>query len=309
MSGMKTKEKITWKDIISILANVVAIITFVITYYTEEEFFEVIAVICGVVIYVFLFVKNRKLTKQLGERKKYIDDLEKTNRQINTILQRIIDDIINGKISSEVMVICYMEERINKFLNYIKMGVDVFIDYAENQKFLDVTYCWEIMGQNISHEKTLSELNFLISGDSNIKNNNELSMIVEIKVNDKWRRINANIRGGDRIKLLNIQFGDYTISPNDVFIVRFSYTWPHSYCAAGDKFSFGGNTSSMNIKIRASKKCFNYAKLEVRKKLDGAECKTDYQDIDIVEVDGENVVIVPLPKSETDRAVYMILTP
>lgn len=315
MSELKIKEKITWKDIISILANVVAIITFVITYFTDEKLFKIIAIICGIVLYVFLFVKNRELTKQFQKRKKYIDDLEKTNRQNNTILQRIVDDIINGKVSSELMIICYMEERINRFLNYIKMGVDVFIDYVENEKFFDITYCWEITGQNISHEETLSELNFLISGDSSIKNNDELNMTAEIEANNEWRRINANIKGGDRIKLLNMQFGDYAIAPNDVFKVRFSYVWTHSYCAEGDKFSFGGNTFSsvntfgMNIKIRANKKCFNYAKLEVRENLDTGEYKTDYQDIDIVEVNGENVVTVPLAKLEQHRAIYIILTP
>lgn len=315
MSELKIKEKITWKDIISILANFVAIATFVITYFAEEKLFKTIAIICGIAIYVFLFVKNRELTKQLQKNKKHVDELEKTNRQNNIILQRIVDDIINGKVSSEVMIICYMEERINRFLNYIKMGVDVFIDYVENEKFYDVIYCWEITGQNLSREETLSELNFLISGDSNIKNNDELNMTAEIEVNNKWRRINTNIRGGDRIKLLNMQFGDYSTAPNDVFKVRFSYIWPHSYCTEGDKFSFGGNTfssvntSGMNIKIRANKKCFHYAKLEVRENLDLGECKKDYQDIDIVEVNGENVVTVPLAKSETNRAIYIILTP
>lgn len=315
MSELKKKEKITWKDSISILANVVAIITFVITYFTDEKLIKIIAIICGIVLYVFLLVKNRELTKQLQKSQDHIKDLEETNRKNNTILQRIADDIINGKVSSELMIICYMEERINRCLNYIKMGVDVFIDYVENEKFLDVRYCWQITGQNISCEETLSELNFLISGDSNIKNNNELNMTAEIETNNEWRRINANIKGGDRIKLLNMQFGDYAVAPNDVFKVRFSYIWPHSYCAEGDKFSFGGNTfsavntSSMNIKIRANKKCFNYAKKEVRENLDGGKWKTEYQDIDIIEVDGENVITVPLPKSETDRAIYIVLTP
>lgn len=315
MSELKIKEKITWKDIISILANVIAIITFVITYFTEEKLFKIIAIICGIAIYVVLFVKNRELTKQLQKSQDHINDLEETNRKNNTIMQRIADDIINGKVSSELMIICYMEERINRFLNYIKMGVDVFINYVENEKNFDVRYCWQITGQNISCEETLSELNFLISGDSNIKNNNELNMTAEIEVNNEWRRINSNIKGGDRIKLLNMQFGDYAIAPNDVFKVRFSYIWPHSYCAEGDKFSFGGNTfssvntSGMNIKIRANKKCFNYAKLEVRENLDAGEYKTDYQDIDIVEVNGENVVTVPLAKSEKNRAIYIILTP
>lgn len=213
------------------------------------------------------------------------------------------------------MIIYYMEERINKFLNYIRIGVDVFISYKENERFYDVIYCWEITGQNISCEKTLSELNFLISGDSNIKNNEELNMKIEMDVNGKWRRINGNIRGGDKIKLLNIQFGDYTVAPNDVFRVKFSYVWTHSYCAEGDKFSFGGNTfssvnaSGMNIKIRANKRCFNYAKLEVRESLEGRKRKIDYQDIDIVRANEENVVTVSLPKSETNRAIYIILTP
>lgn len=329
MSERKIKDKMTLKDIISFFANIVAIISFVITYFAEEKNFKLVAIIFIIVLDIFILIKNRELTKknvelqqiknnltkQLEQTQKDLEELEKINIKSNAILQRIVDDTINGKVSSELMISYYTKERMSKFTNYIKMGVDVFISYIENEKLYDVTYCWEITGQNISCEELLAELNFLISGDSNIKNNDELNMQIEIEVNGKWRSINGNISGGDRIKLLNIQFGDYAVAPNEVFKVKFSYIWPHSYCAEGDKFSFGGNTfssvntSSMNIKIKASKECFNYAKLEVRENLDGGECRKNYRDIDIVEANGENVVTVSLPKCEVDRAIYIILTP
>lgn len=306
-----------WKDVFSILGNAVAIITFIFTYFINVNVLKLIAIILCVTSYVFLFIRNKRVTNELRKNKTHIEELKKDNTRINNSLQVIVDDIIDGRFSSELMGLCFGEERKNKHINYLGMKIKVFIDYIENNPYLDVKYCWEIKGQNISDSQNLNDLYFIISGDANIINNNDLNMITEIERDDGdgWIRLNHSISGGVRIKLLNIQFGNHIIEPNQTFKIRFSYVWAKSYCAAGDRFSFGANSSSlihtpqMNIEIESSKKCFKNALLEVRNQDNEEEYRIEHQKLCIVEREENEVATASLSQCQNKRAVYVILNP
>lgn len=81
----------------------------------------------------------------------------------------------------------------------------------------------------------------------------------------------------------------------------------------GDVFSFGSNTFSstkpydMSIKVHADKRCFSFARLQIRNKLDEYDCKSDFSELEVIEAGGENIVTVSLPASEKDRAIYISL--
>lgn len=304
-----------WKDIFSILGNAVAIITFIYTYLLDVNILKPIAIILCVTSYAFLFIRNTRVTNELRKNKEYIEELKKDNTKINNSLQVMVKDIVEGRFSSELMRLCFREKRENKSINYLEIQINVSIDYIENTQYLDVGYCWEVEGQNISNLQNLDELYFLISGDTNILNNDDLNMYTEIYVNGRWTRLNNSISGGVRIKLLNIQFGNHIIAPNQTFKIRFSYVWTRSYCADGDKFSFSGNSLSlintprMNVTIESSKKCFNNALLEIRSRDNEGKYQIEHQKLCIVESGENNVATVNLSQCQNDRELFVILNP
>lgn len=316
---------------LSILANLVTIGVPVVTYFTFKNallYIVIIFLVATIARNWFITNKLKKIEEKFSSFQRLyqknvlsasdqiaIDNLKKQNDSYKSRLQRIHEDLVEGKISSDILINYYIDEVDSQFVHFEKMEIDAFVNYIQGSRLYDVTYSWNVLGYNPSSDKVLSKLCFIISGDSVIKNNNELKMKIEIKkANGKWQKINGYISGSDRVKYLNVVLNDYAVSPNRSFNIRFSYTWPCSYAAdGGDVFSFGSNTFSstnpyqMNIKIHADRECFSSAKLQVRNSSDEYDSKNHFSELDIIEKDGENIVTVSLPAAETNRAVYISL--
>lgn len=316
---------------LSMLANLVTIGVPIVTYFTFKQALLYIVIILLIVTIArnwFITHKLKKIEEKLlsfqrlnqqnvlsASNQITIDNLKRQKDSYKSRLQRIHEDLVEGKISSDILINYYVDEVDSQFVCFEKMEIDAFVNYIKGSRLYDVTYSWNVLGHNPSSDSVLSKLCFIISGDSVIKNNNELKMKIEIKkTNGKWQKINGYISGSDRIKYLNIVLNDYAVSPNRSFNIRFSYIWPRSYVAdGGDVFSFGSNTFSstipyqMNIKVHADKECFSSAKLQVRNISDEYDSKNHFSELDIIEKDGRNIVTVSLPAVETNRAIYISL--
>lgn len=294
--------------IISVISNIITICTPIVTYFTVNEFFIYVTVSFLVVTIIRNFYLSYKI-----KRGNVI--LQKDKNKLEEQLERIQNDLLSGKAPSDILVNYYIMEVDNQLVTFTEMKIDVNILYMEKAKLFDVKYTWDVIGSNPSNEKPLSQLNFLISGDSIITNNEELGLKIEILKSGKWQEVKGYLNGSAKIKYLHIEFDHYSILPNHHFEIRFSYIWPRSYNAdGGDTFSFGSNTFSstkpydIGIKIHAHKACFGSASSQIRTKLDEGKYKDQFYELDIVENELENIVSVPLPASQESKTIYISLT-
>lgn len=335
-----TSEKFVF--VLSIISNVITICTPIVTYFTINEFFIGVTVVflaLTIVRNIFLSYKLRKATGRLSllhntkeendilqKDKKMLEDqlecaqnendiLQKDNKKLEEQLERIRRDLLDGKAPSDILVNYYIMEVDNQLVTFTEMKIDVNVLYVEKAKLFDVKYTWNVTGINPSNDIPLSQLNFLISGDSIITNNAELGLKIEILRSGRWQEVKGYLSGSTKIKYLHIEFEHYSILPNHHFEIRFSYTWPRSYNAdGGDMFSFGSNSFSstkpydINIKIHANKACFNSARSQIRSKLNESDYKDQFYELDIVENQSENIVVVPLPASQEGKTIYISLT-
>ncbi len=259
--------------------------------------------------------EKEKQSELISKKQDTIINLMKENESYKKKLQRIHDDLIAGKVSSDILINYYISDVDSQYVKYIKMEIDAHIIYIMDSKLYDVKYVWSIEGQNPSQENVLSKLSFIISGDSVVKNNAELGLKVELKKsNGDWKEVMGVISGSDKIKYLHINLDDYAVLPNYPFNIRFSYIWPRSYVAdGGDIFSFGSNTFSSTepydlfVKVHGNKKCFSSARQQIRNVLDSNNIKNQFSELNIIEKDDENIVTALLPASEKDRAIYISL--
>lgn len=324
---------------ISMIANLITIGTPITTYFIANDVFLYVTVVFLLITIIRNILKGYKLSqckvklykadkknKELNnnieiinnknqELKSKIDYLNNENRGYNIRLNRIRDDLISGKVSSDILINYFIDEVDNQFVKYFKMNIDAQVVYKENEKQYDVKYIWRVDGQNPSNEKELSELSFVISGDSIVKKNEELGMRAEIKkANGEWKEVNTYINGADKIKYLHINLKEHPILPSQLFSIRFSYVWPKSYFAEGkDVFAFGNNTFSstdpydLYITVHGNNKCFTTATQQIRAMINNNDVQQQFSELVIIERGEENYVTTSLPKSENNRAIYISL--
>ncbi len=301
---------------ISMIANLITIGTPITTYFIANNVFLYVAVVFLLITIVRNILKEHKIEQYKNEiilLKNSIEVLNQENTGYENRLNRVQKDLLSGKVSSDILINNFIDEVDNQYITYISMNIDAHIIYQEKAKLYDVRYLWSVNGHNPSKEDVLSELCFIISGDSIIKNNNELEAIAEIKrSNEKWEKVNSYINGADKIKYLHIDLGNNAILPNHHFNIRFSYVWPKTFNAeGGDVFSFGNNTFSSTdpydlfITVHGNKKCFSSATQQIRDMIDKNDIKQQYAELRIFEKDEENYISTSLHKSENNRAIYI----
>lgn len=313
-----TSEKLVF--VLSIISNIITIGTPIVAYFAINEIFMCVTVFFLALTIVRNILLNRKLRK-LRDRLSSLPNTEENNeilqiayKKINGQLERIRKDLLDGKAPSDILMNNYIMEVDNQLVTFTEMKIDVNILYVEKEKLFDVEYTWNVVGINPSDNIPLSQLNFLISGDSIVTDNTELGMKIEILKYGKWHEVKGYLNGSNKIKYLHIKLDHYSILPNHTFEIRFSYTWPRSYnFDGGDTFSFGSNTFSstkpynINIMIHANKACFNSATSQIRTKLNEDEFEDQFFELDVVENQSENIVSALLPASQKGKTIYISL--
>lgn len=303
--------------VLSIISNIITIGTPIVTYFAINEIFMGVTVFflaLTIVRNIFLNCKLRNRLSSLPNTEENNEALQTAYNKLKDQLDRIQKDLLDGKAPSDILVNNYIMEVDNQLVTFTEIKIDVNVLYVEKEKLFDVKYTWNVAGVNPSDSIPLSQLDFLISGDSIVTDNTELGMKIEIFKSGKWQEVKGYLDGSNKIKYLHIKLNHYSIFPNHTFEIRFSYTWPRSYnFDGGDTFSFGSNTFSstkpynINIKIHANKACFNSATSQIRTKLSEGKFEDQYFDLDVVENDAENTVSALLPASQEGKTIYISL--
>lgn len=292
------KSKLEISEFISIIADILTVISIIGVYFNNDNMLiYIVIVILLLVSDIFLFLHSRKIKKQNMS-------INKENLEMKELLQSLRDNVFMGQMAAHTFMqyLPYKkDENKNKKFNYFSVNCYINIIYDEvnlEQDMFDVEYKWEYRGRNIS-ASPLKYMSFRIAGDSMIRDNTKLKLKAKIKVDNKSVDVSAIvIEDNLRIKLIQVDFGDYAIRPDMDFELKLEYIWEKSYNKFGDMFSFDltnhpdGKSESMQIQIKTHQNIMGYVMVFI-KDIKGKELQNNeiMNKLDIIKIEKDKCAI------------------